>query len=87
MVACSSLQGARDLGGLTLFYSAFSAFVCVSSGVPAYDAALFASLSPSIPDIAPKGTGRDGDFDGVVYDTTTDPDCWVSQLYLSSCCL
>ncbi|KAI5481476.1 chitin deacetylase, carbohydrate esterase family 4 protein [Pseudohyphozyma bogoriensis] len=45
------------------------------SSASASDLALFTTLNSTIPNIAAKGTST-GDFTGVSYDGTTDPDCW-----------
>ncbi|KDE04459.1 hypothetical protein MVLG_05107 [Microbotryum lychnidis-dioicae p1A1 Lamole] len=45
------------------------------AGVTAHDKALFQSMESGIPNVAPRGT-RAGDFSGVTYDITKDPDCW-----------
>lgn len=47
------------------------------SGISAYDVSLFMAINASIPNILPRGN-RAGDFSGVVYDSATDPDCWVT---------
>jgi len=51
--------------------------------VLASDKAIFTKMNTSIPDISPRGT-RDGDFDSVKYDATTDPDCWWTDTTCTS---
>ncbi|GAA5873034.1 hypothetical protein JCM16303_006921 [Sporobolomyces ruberrimus] len=46
-----------------------------NSGISQYDRSLFSGLNSTIPQIAPRGT-RAGDFTGVTYSGTEDPDCW-----------
>ncbi|PWN21775.1 glycoside hydrolase/deacetylase [Microstroma glucosiphilum] len=43
-----------------------------------YASSVFNAMSSGIPNIAPRGTSN-GDFSGVTYDTSTDPDCWWTQ--------
>ena len=45
------------------------------TGALTADKAVFTKMKSSIPNIAPRGT-RDGDFSGVKYDDSKDPDCW-----------
>ncbi|BGP25534.1 hypothetical protein JCM10295v2_004462 [Rhodotorula toruloides] len=46
-----------------------------AAGISADDKALFRALNATVPQIQPRGD-RAGDFQGVVYDGNTDPDCW-----------
>ncbi|BGO99613.1 Chitin deacetylase [Rhodotorula toruloides] len=46
-----------------------------AAGISADDKALFRALNATIPQIQPRGD-RAGNFQGVVYDGNTDPDCW-----------
>lgn len=52
----------------------------VYSGIQQSDIDLFTSINASIPDIPVRGN-RYGDFTGVVYNTTGDPDCWWSATH------
>lgn len=54
-----------------------------SSGVEPSVQALWSNISSRVPSIQPRGTPN-GDWTGVVYNRTADPDCWVSYFAFST---